>query len=100
MFLAETSRRKENFDPLPLHLASVGGNWEYKCPFAATIVNTFATNGIGPFLLIRKTLLLIGTKSISGIIGKERSALMGRNLVLFFVRFSSYPLFSVLWLET
>lgn len=53
-----------------------------------------------PFLLIRKTSLLIGGKSIPGIIGEDLSALMGRNLVLFFVRFSSYPLLSVLWLET
>ena len=73
---------------------------EYKSQFAGTIVNTFDTNGIIPFLLIRKTLLLRGAKSISGVIGKELSALTGRNLVLFFVRFSSYPLFSVLWLET
>lgn len=64
------------------------------------MLNTFDTNGIVPFLLIRETLLLLGAKSISGIIGEELSALMGRNLVLVFVRFSSYPLFSVLWLET
>lgn len=64
---------------------------EDKGPFAGTVVNTFGTNGSTPFSLIRKTLLLTGAESISGLIGKELSAFTGRNLVLFLSAFLLIP---------
>lgn len=100
LFLAETSRKKAKtliLCPCTWAVLEVIG---VQVPICRNNCKHLGYKCIIPFLLIRKTLLLIGAKSISGVIGKELSALMGRNLVLFFVRFSSYPLFSVLWLET